>query len=180
MKNYMPVVRMGKITLRDITSFDYLDYYDIGRDFETTKYLNWGPFNNPNEALWVIKEIFFQRPINGLPVGYAIEYDGKMIGMIDFHTYYSYDNSAEIGYILHRDYQNRGIMTKCLREMVKLGFYHLDLDKIIVGHSSLNEASKRVILKCGFKYETQKIVRLKDYDDIGLYYAIYRYEYEEE
>jgi len=43
MKNYLPEVKLGRITLRDICEADYLDYYAIGCDFETTKDLNWGP-----------------------------------------------------------------------------------------------------------------------------------------
>jgi len=178
MKNYLPEVKLGRITLRDICEADYLDYYAIGCDFETTKDLNWGPFNNPSEALWVIREIFFQRPISGIPVGYAIEMDGRMIGVIDFHTYYPHENAAEIGYILNRNYWNKGIMKKCLSEMIKIGFYHLDLDKIIVAHKIDNEASKHVIKACGFKYEYQKLVNLKGVDSIAYYYAMYRYEYE--
>lgn len=178
MKNYLPEVKIGKILLRDIVEADYLDYFEIGYDFETTKNLNWGPFNNPQEALWVIREIFLKRPLNGIPVGYAIVLGGKMIGMIDFHTYFQNDNAGEIGFILNRRYWNKGIMKRCLKEMIQLGFYHLNLDKIIIGHKYDNEASKRVILSCNFKYEGQKIVNLKGIDTIAYYYALYRYEFE--
>ncbi len=178
MRNYLPVVKIGKIVLREICLEDYLDYFEIGSDYETTKFLNWGPFVHPNDALWIIKEVFFQRPKDGIPIGYAICYLGKMIGVIDFHTYYANTNTCEIGYILNRKYWNMGIMKKCLKEVTKIGFYHLDLDKIIIGHTLQNEASKHVILACGYTYEYQRIVKIKDHEDIAYYYALYRYEYE--
>lgn len=178
MKTSLPRVKIGKITLREITRFDYLDYFEIGKDSITTKDLNWGPFLKPKEALWAIDEVILKRPKDGLPVGYAIIVDNKMVGIIDYHTYYKEINAVEVGYILHRDYWNQGIMSRCLKEIVKIGFNHLEVDKIIVGHLQTNEASRHVILNCGFKYESQKITAYKDKEGIVLYYSIYKYEFE--
>lgn len=177
MRTNLPTINLGRIVLREINEFDYLDYYDIGRDEITTKYLNWGPFKHPSEALWVIKNIFKKRIDDGIPIGYAICYLGKMIGVIDFHSYQSKINSCEIGYILHRNFWNLGIMKSCLRAATMVGFNHLELDKIIVGHTTENIASKRVIEASGYKYEYQQLVNMKGKDDIAYYYAMYRYEY---
>ena len=158
-----------------------MDNFEIGRDLLTVKKLSWGPFHRPKEALYAIREFFLKRPLNGLPEGYAIvdtENDGKMIGVIDFHTYYPAIETAEIGYLLHRDYWNQGIMTRCLKEVTKIGFYHLELEKIIIGHTLDNPASKQVILKCGYHYEYQSIVKMKEEEKIAMYYSLYRYEYE--
>jgi len=180
MKTTLPKIRLGKITLREICELDYLDYYDIGRNEDVCKYLNWGPFLRINDAKFIIDEIFMHRPDEGLPKGYAIVLDNKMIGEIDFHNYRIEANSAEIGFILHHDYHNQGIMTKCLKAMIRVGFYDMDLDKIIVGHAYDNIASQRVIEKCGFKYECDKIENLKDNDVLARYYSIYRHEYKED
>lgn len=102
-----------------------------------------------------------------------------MIGMIDFHTYYDSINTAEIGYILHREYWNQGIMTMCLKEMTRIGFQLLKLDKILVGHTLANQSSKQVILQCGYHYEYQSLAKIKNNECIAMYYSMYRYEYEE-
>lgn len=178
----MPVIHLGQFVLRTIQKEDYLDYFEIGRDEETCRHLNWGPFLKPAEALWCIEEIFLKRPLGGLPAGYAIvdtHNDNKMIGMIDFHTYYESINTAEIGYILNREYWNQGIMTRCLREMTKIGFEFMLLDKILVGHTLGNQSSKQVILQCGYHYEYQSLVKIKNHERIAMYYSMYRYEYEE-
>lgn len=159
-----------------------MDYYDIGRDEETCKHLNWGPFLKPKEALWCIEEVFLKRPLAGLPAGYAIidkANEAKMIGMIDFHTYYESINTAEIGYILHREYWNQGIMTRCLKEMTRIGFELLHLDKILVGHTLGNQSSKQVILQCGYHYEYQSLIKIKNHERIAMYYSLYCYEYKE-
>lgn len=177
MKTILPTIKLGNITLREICEADYLDYFEIGRDIETTRHLNWGPFIYPNDALWVIREIFFKRPNDGIPKGYAIVKNNKMIGMIDYHTYYKDCNTAEIGYVLNKSYWNQGIMSKCLKAVTKLGFEYHGLDKIIVGHTISNEASKNVILKCGYKYEFQRFADIKGVDELAYYYALYKYEY---
>jgi Acetyltransferases, including N-acetylases of ribosomal proteins len=177
----LPVLNIGRYELREVIREDFLDYYEIGRDEETCRHLTWGPFQNPKEALWCMEEIFLKRPMAGLPVGYAIidkQNEYKMIGMIDFHTYYEGINTAEIGYILHKDYWNQGIMTRCLKEMTRIGFYHLNLDKILVGHTLGNQSSKQVILQCGYHYEYQSLIKIKNHERIAMYYSLYRYEYE--
>lgn len=171
--NLPPINLTGGISLSEIEPSDYLDYYNIGKSPNTTKYLNWGPFINPNEALWTINEIFYKRPLDNLPVGYAIRYRGHMIGMIDFHTYYQADNSVEIGYILDENYWGRGIMKKALRKMIEIGFYHLGYSKLLVGTIKENTQSQSVIKACGFHYEYEKLVELKNGYHIGYYYSLY-------
>ena len=177
MRTDLPKVNLGNITLRELCEADYFDYFFIGSNPEVVKYLNWGPLLSMNDSIWVFNEVFLKRPLNGLPIGYAICNQDKMIGVIDFHTYYLNENACEIGYILHKDYWNKGIMTRALKEVCKIGFYHLCLDKLIVGHVIENEASKRVILKAGFHYECQKLINQKNQDTIALYYSMYSYEY---
>lgn len=177
MKTWLPTVKIGKILLREICDADYLDYFEIGRNPITVQHLNWGPFVRPDEALWVIQEIFNQRPMTGIPKGYAIVFQNRMIGVIDYHTYYPQINAVEIGYILHQDFWGQGIMKQCLNAATQIGFEHLEVDKLIVGHTIRNEASRHVIIACGYKYEYQKIVHMKESDDGAFYYAMYRYEY---
>lgn len=177
MKTTLPKIKIGKITLREISHTDYLDYYEIGKDIEVVKHLNWGPFNNPSEALWIINNVFYKRPLDGIPIGYAIVIDNKMIGVIDYHTYYYDINACEIGYVLNKDYWGLGIMKKCLKAVIEVGFYHLNLNKLICGHTGQNYRSKRVIEACGFKYEYQKMVQMKENMEIGYFYSIYSYEY---
>ncbi|MBQ9124535.1 MAG: GNAT family N-acetyltransferase [Acholeplasmatales bacterium] len=177
MKINLPNIKLGSINLREINEADYMDYYLIGKDAITTKYLNWGPFKRPDEALWTIRNIFNQRPLDGLPIGYAICIRNEMIGIIDFHTLDKRTNTAEVGYILKREYWGQGIMKKCLRAIIDVGFRYLFYDKIVAGHTVNNIASKNVILACGFKYEYEKMVQMKNGYDLGLYYAYYKYEY---
>lgn len=179
----LPYLDLGNVYLRDVCMEDYLDFFDYTKDEETTRYLTYGPLNHPQEALYLIQEFNLKRPSRGLPVGYAIVWkkNHKMIGTIDFHTYYSAINACEIGFMLHPLYQGRGIMTKCLKTVMQVGFSHLGLDKIIAGHVDENLASKNLILRCGFTYEREAYAAFELPNNEKrsiLYYSIYKEEFE--
>lgn len=159
MKNYeeMPEVDLGDVILRTIKKSDYKDMFEYGSDPEVTKWLSWGPMVSPLEAKRSIRDVFFPRLRNGLPIGYAIIDKAlyKMIGTIDFHAKMESRNAAEIGYCLNRYFWRRGIMTKALKAVIDIGFNHLAYDVIIIKHLHDNVASKRVIEKAGFKFKYQ-------------------------
>ncbi len=182
MRVTLPVISMGKYTLRELRLDDYLDYYEIGSDQITTSYVSWETFKKPTDALYVFENIFLKRPSNGLPVGYAIclKSEDKLIGIIDYHTYFSNINCAEVGYILNRKYWNMGIMSKALKCVVDVGFNYLDLDKIVIGHAENNIGSQKVILNNHFQFERKALNAFKDKNNIYhtiFYYSLYRFEY---
>ena len=177
MKTDLPKVKISNITLREITIDDYLDLYECGKNPKMCQTLNWGPFNRLFEAKYVIQEIYLKRPLDGIPVGYAIIYDDKMVGMVDYHTYNKKDNSAEIGYFLNYDYWGLGIMTKSLKKAIEIGFSHLELDKIIIGTETTNERSLELIKRLNLKYEYSQINEYKDESHLCVYYSIYKYEF---
>ncbi len=151
---HMPIIVFDHYMLRTIKVKDYKDLFDYGKDSETTRFLNWGPMVIESEAKRSIKEIFYPRIKQMLPKGYAIIdlVENKMIGTIDFHSRIKDQKEAEIGFVLHKDYWNKGIMTKAVCQLIKQGFEYLGYDKIIIKHLSKNTASQKVIEKSGFKW----------------------------
>jgi ribosomal-protein-alanine N-acetyltransferase len=165
---HMPKVIFGDYMLRTIKKRDYRDLFEYGKDPEVTKFLNWGPMVLSIEARRSIKDIFFPRIKNGLPIGYAIVdiKKNKMIGTVDFHSKIDDQYAAEIGYVIHKDYWGKGIMTQAVKELIRLGFTYLNYDKIIIKHLSKNIGSKRVIEKSGFKYLRKEPYTLKKRNSI--------------
>ena len=150
----MPEIDLGHIRLRTINLHDFKDVFEYGRDQRVTEFLNWGPFILESEAKKTIEKIFYPRIKKGLPIGYAIidQNNSKMIGTIDFHSKIKKENSVEIGFVLHYDYWNQGIMTLCIKQMIDLGFTYLNYDLIRIKHLKKNIASQKVIEKAGFRY----------------------------
>ena len=150
---HMPIIEFDHYRLRTIHVTDDKDMFEYGKDPLVTKYLTWGPYLIVEEATQTIKSIFYPRVKDKLPIGYAIVdlETKKMIGTIDFHSKIKKENGAEIGFALHRDYWNKGIMTRCLKEMISIGFNHLKYDFIQIKHLKQNVASQKVISKTGFR-----------------------------
>lgn len=150
----MPNIIFGDYMLRTIKLTDYQDLFDYGKNPEVVKFLSWGPMVDPKEAKYAIKHIFFPRIKKGLPKGYAIIdlVNQKMIGTIDFHSKLENRNGAEIGFVLHQDYWNQGIMSEALKILIEIGFSHLNYDVIRIRHIIRNIGSQMVISKTPFKF----------------------------
>ena len=180
MKTELKEIKLGKIILREIEENDYLALYECGKNKLMCETLNWGPFNSLIEAKYVINEIYLKRPIWGLPIGYGVIYDDKLIGVCDYHSYDDSNNSIEIGYFLNPDYWNMGIMTKVVKKAIEVAFDYLECDKVIIGSDIYNERSLKLINKLNLKYEYELINNYKDKDHLCKYYSIYKYEYKGE
>lgn len=159
----MPVIDFDDYRLRTLKRRDAKDMYEYGKRREVTRFLSWGPFTDIRDARRSIRTIFFPRLKEGLPIGYAIvdKKRSKMIGTIDFHSTIDSGDGAEVGFVIHPDYWNRGIVTRALRELVKVGFSHLGYERIIVRHLKSNVASRRVIEKVGFRLVKKESYYLK-------------------
>lgn len=59
---------------------------------------------------------------------------------------------ASIGYWIGRDYWGQGLATEAAQAMIDHGFSALKLSAIDVSCRVVNEASRRVIRKCGFQF----------------------------
>ena len=80
----------------------------------------------------------------------AIVCDGKPIGSISVEKK---DDDAEIGYMLHNDYSNKGIGTEAVKQICPIAFKVLSLEQITANVFHPNIASIRLLQKNGFKYK---------------------------
>lgn len=189
MRNYrklrLPEHQFGNYLLREISVKDYKDMFEYGSNPKVTEYLNWGPFYLQIEAKRFIKSIFIPRLKRGLPIGYAIIdlIKNKMIGTIDFHTKNEDDQSVEIGYALHQDYWNQGIMTYALKYLIDLGFNYFNYRKLRIRHMEGNIGSEKIIAKTPFRFTEESIYQLKKIHDRRLVvlknYELTKEEYDE-
>lgn len=81
-------------------------------------------------------------------LAYGIYADDRLIGFINDCG--MENDTIEIGYVIHPDYQGKGYATEAvhmmIKELLKMGFR-----KVKAGYFEKNEASRRVMEKCGMK-----------------------------
>lgn len=109
--------------------------------------------------------------------------NNECIGQIAFYLVDENNNFAEIEYCIGCEFQGRGYATEASKAVIKYGFEEMNLHKVQISHMDINNKSKRVIEKCGFKFEgiCRDFFYNKNDDQYisRVYYSILRKEYEE-
>ena len=181
METKLPEIKIQKLLLRELKRSDFIDLFRIGSNKEMCEFLNWGPYKNINEALYALDEIYLKRPLDNLPIGYAIVENGKMIGLIEYHSYNESINSIEIGYFLEVSHWGMGIMTKALKKAIWVAFNYLKVDKVVISTLNDNERCLRLIKKLNFKYEREEMLEVDEgIFKLGSYFSIYKNDYMED
>lgn len=93
-----------------------------------------------------------------------------MIGNLDIHTLD--EDIGQIGYLLHADYWNQGLMREAVYALVQAGFVHVGLRRIEAYVAVEHTASAAVLRHCGFMEEgiLRRLTMLSDgeYHDMRL------------
>ena len=102
------------------------------------------------------------------------------IGQIAIYLVNSKNHFCEIEYCIGSQFQKRGYCTEAVRAIIDYAFRNINIHKMQVCHKHINEASKRVIQKCGFTYEgTMRDYFFMDGQYVSrLYYSMLRNEWE--
>lgn len=103
--------------------------------------------------------------------------NGKVIGLIGLADMNRYDGYMELEYAVEKNCRGRGYASEAVRCMVDYGFGALGLLVIAAWVRSHNQASCRVLEKCGFTFEGRLKKHARDGSDT-LCYSILREEWE--
>ena len=165
-----------RITLRRFKADDYMDAYEYGSDEVVLKYLIWEGYKSLDEAREGIPEFNMVQP--GM---FAIELkeNGKCIGAIDIRPVPEHEKSG-FGYVLNRNYWERGYMTEALRAILAFCFDTLELNKVESNHFVGNEGSGRVMEKCGMVKEglLKQALKIKGVFRDTVHYGITKADWE--
>jgi ribosomal-protein-alanine N-acetyltransferase len=162
------VLEGERIILRPFILHDVNDVFSWASDERVTKYLTWPPHADLAETEKIVKEVFLNRP-NFYAI--TLKEEPRCIGCIELRLCPEHDK-ASFGYVLNRNYWNRGYMTEALKLILELAFSKLGLNRVESNHYAGNEASGRVMEKCGMKFEGKgrKEVKIK-----GIYHDVLHY-----
>jgi len=115
------------------------------------EFLYWIPFvKTVDDSRKHIEETLEKRAEN-TAYSYGIEYNGEVVGDISLRNLNDPQKSPEIGYWISPDYAGKGLTTKSVQALTRLGLEALGLDKIIIRANSQNIASNKVAEKAGYK-----------------------------
>jgi ribosomal-protein-alanine N-acetyltransferase len=154
LKLKVPVIETERLILRPIELSDAQDMFAYASDEEVVRLLSWAKHETLQQTENSIRDYFLTRPDRGIPEAYAIIYkeNDKMIGTVDVHTLRFHD-VGEIGYVLNRNYHNRGLMSEALKAAIPIWFEICGFRRLEIMHNEINIGSRRVIEKAGFVKE---------------------------
>ncbi|MDR2966669.1 MAG: GNAT family N-acetyltransferase [Methanobacteriaceae archaeon] len=92
---------------------------------------------------------------------FAIEIEGEAAGAIAITPQEEFERkSGELGYWIAEKYWNNGIASSAIEKIVDYGFKTFDIDRIYATPFIENKASQRVLIKSGFKQESESKVTI--------------------
>lgn len=140
-----------RLTLRPFREEDAADVFAYAQDPVVGPAAGWRPHTSQAESLEIIR-MFIK---DGDVLAVVERESGKVIGSVGLHVDRTRDDarSRMLGYTLGRPWWGNGYGTELSHAVLAHAFGSMGLEMVTVCHAPVNERSRRVIEKCGFRYE---------------------------
>ncbi len=153
-----PQLTTERLLLRKIVKEDADRVLFLRSDASITKYIQRKKPENIEDALAFITKITGQMN-TGESVTWGIELIGKttIIGSICLWNFSENRKTAEVGYELDPNYQQKGIMSEALQRVLNFGFNDLHLHKIEAFTHRNNVNSKKLLTHHHFQWKQHRL-----------------------
>lgn len=145
----------NNLSLRQIIPMDAEDIFHI-IDSERTFLGQWLPFvastQSADDTLSFINHYNQVSDENDAGI-FTIRIDGSCVGIIGFKGTDIENHKTEIGYWLSERNQGQGIITRSLKELCRIAFEDLDINRIQIKCAEENDRSKAIPKRLGFTFE---------------------------
>ncbi|MFC5269849.1 GNAT family N-acetyltransferase [Adhaeribacter terreus] len=143
-----------RLILREVRETDAPEILFFRSDDTIMRFLDREKLKSEDEALEYIantrKAVLENEGINW---GICLKGSEKLIGTIGLWRFIKANHRAEIGYSLHPDYWNKGLMSEAMKVVLDYGFQTLKLHSIEANINPKNDASRKLLEKHGFVQE---------------------------
>nr|WP_315144143.1 GNAT family N-acetyltransferase [uncultured Flavobacterium sp.] len=149
-----PILETERLILRRVLPSDVKEMFELRSNPETMKYIPRPLLTNHEEALAHIQMMEDKIETNeGINWAITLKGDDTMLGVIGHYRIKPEHYRAEVGYMILPEYHGKGITTEAVQCVVDYGFNTMQLHSIEGVIDPENEASERVLQKCGFVKE---------------------------
>lgn len=152
--NPFPDLESERLLLREVTTADINEIFDIRSDAQTMQYIPRPLAKTKNDALDHIHMIR-KGTLDNEFINWAITVkgDNKLTGMICLLRMQLQNYRSEIGYVLHPAYQGKGIMNEAIQRVVDYAFNDLKFHSLEAIIDPRNLASEKLLIKNHFVKE---------------------------
>ena len=180
----MKTLETERLILRKFAPSDLAAVQSYTSCPDTVAYMIWGPNTEDDTRNFINMAIrnAEQEPCKDYQYAAVLKDTGALVGACNLFVHD--EDKAEIGWILHRDYWNKGYGFEMGKRLLELGFDTLNLHRIIARCDAENTGSYRLMEKLGMRREglffdarpANKKVERKYSDELR--YAILKSEWE--
>ena len=137
-------LKTSRLILRPLELNDFEAVHSWASEPENTRYMSWGP-NDEEQTREFLKS-------RTLGKDFAVVLMEKVIGSCGIYPD-SKNDTAELGWILRKDYWKRGYGTEICGELIRYGFEDLLLRRIWAPCAAVNYGSYRIMERNGMRRE---------------------------
>ena len=145
-------LQTDRLLLRPFREDDAEALYECSKDAFVGRNAGWKPHESVEESRDVLRLVFLDQSAVWAVVRRA---DGLLLGSAGLSPdgARQYGAARSLGYSLGAAHWGRGYMPEAVRAILRYGFEGMTLDLITATCYPDNPRSRRVLEKCGFRYE---------------------------
>jgi RimJ/RimL family protein N-acetyltransferase len=151
----MTQIQTARLLLRPWQPEDLAEFTRLLTDPQVTRYIVNEPFT-PQAVAEVAARTLEHWEHNGFGPWVAIEKaTGRWVGRIGLNEILDWPgpDKVEVGWELHQEFWGRGLATEGGRACLRYGFEVVGLARIMSATMATNAASRRVMAKCGLRFQ---------------------------
>jgi RimJ/RimL family protein N-acetyltransferase len=148
-----------RMRLRPYRLTDFDEFADLhGRD-DVALYLPWETRDAEasRAALERHQSLSLEASGDGITLAGFDKDTGRLVGEFVLFLRSVEHRGGEVGYVVHPDFQGRGLATEGARAMLQVGFEALGMHRIIARIYALNVASAAVLTRLGMRKEAHLV-----------------------
>lgn len=152
----METLETDRLILRPWRENDLEDFHEYCVDPEVGPNAGWKPHESMEESRRILGSFVNCDEAKDAERAIVLKETGKVIGSLGLFVRPGHEGMGkgrEVGYVLSHDYWGQGLTPEAVRRAICFAFEKENFDYLSVSHFTFNARSRRVIEKCGFRYE---------------------------
>ncbi len=152
----MKTLETERLLLRPWRGSDLVDFHEYCVDPEVGPNAGWKPHESMEESKKILESFVNCNEAKDAERALVLKESEKAIGSLGLFVRPGHEEMGEgreIGYVLSHAYWGQGLMPEAVRRVIRFAFEEEGLGYLTVSHFAFNARSRRVIEKCGFRYE---------------------------
>ncbi|WP_096435016.1 GNAT family N-acetyltransferase [Alteribacter populi] len=176
----VPLIETENYQLTQIKREDADELFSIMRDKETMKFITPHPVETKEQMRGKVAHyLTLLEEKKELPWTIFDLVNNCMVGVFRLHKLDNWHKKAEMNAVIRSEYQQQGVMTEVLPEILSYVFKTLKLNRLVGDIFAGNKGSEKLLLKYGFHRDG--ILRQTDFDGEKFHdtvvYSLLRAEY---